>query len=179
MFDTTAETTGGWTNKYVFKMLSVLKFAYVKRNLKLSDTCNAIISLLFNDFFSQDVRRQFLAIVLTSFSPNGEKLGLLVFVQQSISYCTRTTCCVLNLSSPNSFLLKIHFLLHPLLTPYIMVILSFCHPWTWKKDLFSCLQCHKLYEKEKIKTSGAEQLKCTLNYFFCSEASKGQVQGSL
>ena len=109
-------------------MLSVLKFAYVKRNLKLSDTCNAIISLLFNDFFSQDVRRQFLAIVLTSFSPNGEKLGLLVFVQQSISYCTHTTCCVLNLSSPNSFLLKIHFLLHPLLTPYIMVILSFCHP---------------------------------------------------
>ena len=84
-------------------MLSVLKFAYVRRNLKPSDTCNPIISLLFNDFFSQDVRKQFLAIVLTFFSPNREKRGLLVFVQQSISYCMRTTCRVLNLSSPNSF----------------------------------------------------------------------------
>ena len=64
--------------------------------------------------FSQGVRKKFLAIVLTFFSRNREKGGLLVFVQQSISYCTRTTCRVLNLSSPNSFLLKTLFAPSPL-----------------------------------------------------------------
>ena len=28
MFKTAAETTGGWTNKQVFQILSVLKFAF-------------------------------------------------------------------------------------------------------------------------------------------------------
>ena len=97
------------------KFLSVLKFAYVKRNLKPSNTCNAIISLLFNVyFFSQVVRKKVLATVLTFFPPDQKKHGLLVFVQQSISYCARRTCRVLNLSSPNSFLLKTLFAPSPL-----------------------------------------------------------------
>ena len=87
-------------------------------------------SFHYYSMFIQVVRKKVLATVLTFFPPDQKKHGLLVFVQQSISYCTRRTCCVLNLSSPISFLLKTHFLLHPLLTPYIMVILRFCHPWT-------------------------------------------------